>query len=78
MKRKPRRIAKDKASQHGRFIKDDGREKMRVGDFDVFARGTSNGCEVCGQPYNYAGTGLCGPCATGEAETIGEGVYTGE
>ncbi len=36
------------------------------------------GCEVCGQPYNYAGTGLCGPCATGEAETIGEGEYTGD
>ena len=36
------------------------------------------GCEVCGQPYNYAGTGLCGPCATGEADMIGEGVYTGE
>lgn len=36
------------------------------------------GCEVCGQPYNYAGTGLCGPCATGEADTVGEGVYTGD
>lgn len=35
------------------------------------------GCEVCGAPYNYAGLGLCGPCATEEADMIGEGVYTG-
>ncbi len=35
------------------------------------------GCDVCGEPYNYAETGLRGPCATGEADTIGEGVYTG-
>jgi len=35
------------------------------------------GCEVCGEPYNYAGTGLCGPCATGSADAIGEGEYTG-
>lgn len=34
-------------------------------------------CEVCGEPYNYEGTGLCGPCATGEADTYGEGEYVG-
>lgn len=30
-------------------------------------------CEVCGQPLTkpggYEDTGMCGPCATGEAET---------
>lgn len=35
------------------------------------------GCEVCGEPYNYANTGLCGPCCTGEADTYGEGEYVG-
>lgn len=38
----------------------------------------SAGCEVCGEPYNYAGTGLCGPCCTGEAATYGEGEYVGD
>ncbi len=33
-------------------------------------------CEVCEQPLGltggYSGTGLCGPCCTGEAETAEE------
>jgi hypothetical protein len=33
-------------------------------------------CESCGQPLDktggMAGTGLCGPCCTGESETLGE------
>ena len=33
-------------------------------------------CEVCGCDLciegGYAGTGMCGPCATGEAETLEE------
>ena len=33
-------------------------------------------CEGCDQPLGipggYAGTGLCGPCCTGEAETFTE------
>lgn len=33
-------------------------------------------CEVCEapltEPHGYAGTGMCGPCATGEADTHGE------
>lgn len=37
----------------------------------------AKGCEVCGEPYNYAGSGLCGPCCTGEADTYGEGEYVG-
>ena len=36
------------------------------------------GCSVCGEPYDYEGTGLCGPCCTGEADTYGEGEYTGD
>jgi hypothetical protein len=38
-------------------------------------RGTPR-CLVCDQemtkPGGYAGTGLCGPCATGEAATLDE------
>ena len=33
-------------------------------------------CEVCEAPLmsrgGYGGTGMCGPCTTGEADTIGE------
>ena len=33
-------------------------------------------CDGCGQPLGipggYGGTGLCGPCCTGEADTITE------
>ena len=33
-------------------------------------------CMVCGQPLlkpnGMAGTGMCGPCCTGEADTFGE------
>ena len=33
-------------------------------------------CEVCEaelmSPGGYGGTGMCGPCTTGEADTIGE------
>jgi hypothetical protein len=28
-------------------------------------------CEVCGEKPTMHPTGLCGPCCTGEAETIG-------
>lgn len=31
-------------------------------------------CEVCGQPIygdGFCGTGMCGPCTTGEADTVG-------
>lgn len=33
-------------------------------------------CAACGQPMStgagYGGTGLCGPCATGDADTLDE------
>lgn len=40
------------------------------------ALGGAGKCAVCGQPLGKSGgygeTGLCGPCATGEAETLSE------
>ena len=35
-------------------------------------------CSVCGNPLfakgGYAGLGMCGPCVTGEADTLGDEV----
>lgn len=52
-------------------------DRMERDHANKMARNTrrSNGhCEVCRtyllQPGGYCGTGLCGPCCTGEADTV--------
>lgn len=40
--------------------------EMKDGDKDW-----NTPCEVCGQKPTMHPTGLCGPCCTGEAETLG-------
>lgn len=56
-----------------------GRGKGRLGegpDGQIPAPDSPGHCEVCnaalGVPGGYAGTGMCGPCCTGEADTLSE------
>ena len=43
---------------------------------DPYRQSEFGNCESCeqplGKPGGYAGLGICGPCATGEAETLDE------
>jgi hypothetical protein len=60
MARKPRKRDRRKA----RVMKEEARF------------GAAGNCDSCGQPLyvdgGYGGTGLCGPCCTGEASTLDE------
>jgi hypothetical protein len=44
-------------------------EAMEDGD-DDFEADWSTECSQCGQVPTVAGTGMCGPCTFGEADTI--------
>lgn len=50
------------------------KDRIREGRFD--SSESAGICAVCEQPLispgGYGGTGMCGPCATGEADTLFE------
>jgi len=64
------------ARRRNRIRKNRPRNRSQNGKLQMVSGEGLNVCEVCaaalGKPGGYAGTGMCGPCCTGESATLDE------